>query len=291
MAYVALFFALAGTAAALPGKNSVDSGDIENGQIRSRDIQDQGILGKDVGNEAIGGLQVDDGSLGGADVENGALTGADLSDESVTGADVTDEALSGADIGGLDGSDVSNGGLTGADVSDESLTGADLTNGGLTGADVGDESLTGADISEGSLNGVQAAPAFSSTGATAGLPASTLCDGLDGLGPSVNVNVSANRMIAVYAEAEFSAAAAGQDARVSVAEGSSCTAPILASSSTTPTLKRTDPGTQDGTANLGGWVVARVSSAGPQTIGLRYDNSSGLGPATFGDRFLAVVPY
>jgi hypothetical protein len=241
---VALFFALAGTAAALPGKNSVDSGDVENGEIRSRDVQDQGILGKDVANEGIGALQIDDGSLGGAD------------------------------------------------ISDDGLTGADVTNGGLTGADVSDEALTGADIAESSLQGVQAAPAVSSTSASANQPAAATCGsgngGLDGLGPSVNVNVSSNRLIAVYVEATMFATGGGE-AQVWIAEGGNCRTQVLGTASGSPVTRHSVPGETAGSGASGGWVLLRTAAAGPQNIGLRYENS-GSG-ATFDDRFIAVVPY
>jgi hypothetical protein len=36
--YVAIFLALTGTAVALPGKNTVDSGDIRNGQVKPSDL-------------------------------------------------------------------------------------------------------------------------------------------------------------------------------------------------------------------------------------------------------------
>jgi hypothetical protein len=291
---VALFFALAGTAAALPGKNSVDSGDVENGEIRSRDVQDQGILGKDVANEGIGALQIDDGSLGGADISNDGLTGADVADRSLTGADVDSGALTGEDISdeSLGGGDVANGGLTGADLSDESITGADVTNGGLTGADVSDEALTGADIAESSLQGLQAAPAVSSTSASANQPAAATCGsgngGLDGLGPSVNVNVSSNRLVAVYVEATMFATGGGE-AQVWIAEGGNCRTKVLGTASGSPVTRHSVPGDTAGSGASGGWVLLRTTAAGPQNIGLRYENS-GSG-ATFDDRFIAVVPY
>ena len=54
IAYLALFFALTGTAMALPGTNSVDSGDIINGQI-SRFEAGSAImeLGKDIGTSLV----------------------------------------------------------------------------------------------------------------------------------------------------------------------------------------------------------------------------------------------
>jgi hypothetical protein len=103
--YVACFLALSGTAAALPGTNTVDSGDIVNREVRTVDLSPD------------------------------AVTATRLADSAVSGPAVLDESLTGADV--LDES------LTGADVLDESLTGADALNGSLTGADVVESSLSG----------------------------------------------------------------------------------------------------------------------------------------------------
>jgi len=73
VAFVALLAALSGTAIALPGKNSVDSGDIKNGTIRGKDIHKNAVTGKKVKN----------GSLAGADVKNDSLTGLDVNESTL----------------------------------------------------------------------------------------------------------------------------------------------------------------------------------------------------------------
>jgi hypothetical protein len=77
VAFVALLAALSGTATALQGKNTVDSGDLKNGQVKKDDI----------GKNAVNGKKVKDGSLASADVKNGGLTGADVKDASLTPSD------------------------------------------------------------------------------------------------------------------------------------------------------------------------------------------------------------
>jgi hypothetical protein len=63
--YVAIFlFAVAGTASALPGRNTVDSGDIKNKQVKRADIAPNAVNGSRVANGAIGGADVNEGSLG-----------------------------------------------------------------------------------------------------------------------------------------------------------------------------------------------------------------------------------
>ena len=74
--YLALFVALSGTAAALPGKSTVDSGDIINGQVKT----------KDIGAGQVRGSAVAD------DTTPFALTGNDIADESLTGNDVAVDA-------------------------------------------------------------------------------------------------------------------------------------------------------------------------------------------------------
>ena len=69
VAFLALLAALSGTSIALPGKNTVDSGDIKNGQVK----------GKDIGGNAVTGAKVKTGSLTGADVKDESLTPGDFS--------------------------------------------------------------------------------------------------------------------------------------------------------------------------------------------------------------------
>jgi hypothetical protein len=59
VAFVALLAALSGTAIALPGTNSVDSGDIKNRQVK----------GQDIARNAVTGAKVKNGALAGADVK------------------------------------------------------------------------------------------------------------------------------------------------------------------------------------------------------------------------------
>jgi hypothetical protein len=59
VAYLALFVALGGTAAALEGKNSVDSGDLRNNQVKSADVRNDtkrggGLRERDIAANAVG---------------------------------------------------------------------------------------------------------------------------------------------------------------------------------------------------------------------------------------------
>ena len=99
IAIVALFAAISGTAAALPGTQTVNSGDIKNNNVKSIDLKD----GK---------------AVAGADVIDASLTGTDVQDETIASADVTDDSLTSDDVKAQS--------LTGADVEDNSLTGNDV---------------------------------------------------------------------------------------------------------------------------------------------------------------------
>ena len=62
---VAIFIALGGTAAALDGKNTVDSGDIKNGQVKTKDLQAGAVNGAIVADNTITGDDVDEATLKG----------------------------------------------------------------------------------------------------------------------------------------------------------------------------------------------------------------------------------
>jgi hypothetical protein len=73
IAFVALLAALSGTAVALPGKNSVDSGDIKNKQVKGKDLANNAVTSGKVKNNSLTGADVRDDSLTGADVNEGSL--------------------------------------------------------------------------------------------------------------------------------------------------------------------------------------------------------------------------
>jgi hypothetical protein len=72
---VALFVALGGTATALTGKNTVDSGDIKNNQVKSADVRDDTLSG--------GGLAAVDlapNSVGSDELQDGVIIGSGAPD-------------------------------------------------------------------------------------------------------------------------------------------------------------------------------------------------------------------
>jgi hypothetical protein len=83
VAFVALLAALSGTAVALPGKNTVDSGDLKKNAVKNADIAKNAVNGKKVKNS----------SLASGDVKNESLTGDDVKNESLTGSDINESTL------------------------------------------------------------------------------------------------------------------------------------------------------------------------------------------------------
>ena len=65
LAVAALFIVLGGTAVALPGKNSVDSGDIRNKTVKTKDIAKQAVTEKKLADNAVTGAKADEASFQG----------------------------------------------------------------------------------------------------------------------------------------------------------------------------------------------------------------------------------
>jgi hypothetical protein len=80
IAVAALVFAIGGgSALALVGKNTVDSGDIKNGAVKSADVRNNNLKSKDYRNNSVKGADVDESTLA-----CGAIPNADCSADDVT---------------------------------------------------------------------------------------------------------------------------------------------------------------------------------------------------------------
>jgi hypothetical protein len=73
VAFAALVAALSGTAVALPGKNTVNSGDIKKGAVKTKNIAKGAVTRPKVRNGAINSAKVANNSLTGADINEGTL--------------------------------------------------------------------------------------------------------------------------------------------------------------------------------------------------------------------------
>jgi hypothetical protein len=75
IALVALFVALGGTAAALPGKNTVDSGDIKKKAVKTRDIAKQAVTEPKLADGAVTTAKLANGAVTGAKADEGSFEG------------------------------------------------------------------------------------------------------------------------------------------------------------------------------------------------------------------------
>ncbi len=86
---VALFAALSSAAAALPGTETVNSGDVKNESLKTVDLKD---------GKAVTGDDVVDETIASNDVQNETLLSTDIADQAITGADVAGDTLQADDL-------------------------------------------------------------------------------------------------------------------------------------------------------------------------------------------------
>jgi hypothetical protein len=106
---VALLVALSGTAMALPGVNSVNSGDIVNNNLKSIDLKD-------------------DAAVASADVIDATLTGTDVAPDTLTGDNVAPDSLQAQDLApdSVTPSELADNAVTSTKIANNSVTGDDL---------------------------------------------------------------------------------------------------------------------------------------------------------------------
>jgi hypothetical protein len=85
---VALFVALSGSAVALQGRNSVDSGDIINQEVKSKDVKDNGVKSQDYKDGSVGTDALLDGGIASADLGDGVVNSAKVEDNTLQDVDL-----------------------------------------------------------------------------------------------------------------------------------------------------------------------------------------------------------
>ena len=95
---LALFLALGGSAVALEGKNSVDSGDVKNNTLKSADVKDDALKGVDVKDGTLKGVDVKDETLNGSDIELDSIEGDRIAESAVGSAEIADGSVAAADL-------------------------------------------------------------------------------------------------------------------------------------------------------------------------------------------------
>jgi hypothetical protein len=99
LSLMALFAALSGAAVALPGSQTVNSGDIKDESVKSIDLKDNAaVTGDDVVDESLTGTDVTDGTIASSDVTDETLLSTDIADQAITGADVAGDTIQANDL-------------------------------------------------------------------------------------------------------------------------------------------------------------------------------------------------
>lgn len=90
LAAIALFVALSGAAIALPGKNTVDSGDIRKNAVKSSDIAKGAVRSADIRNGQVAGSDLGANSVNGGKIAANSVNSSDVAGESLSDADISD---------------------------------------------------------------------------------------------------------------------------------------------------------------------------------------------------------
>ncbi len=129
VAYLALFVAIGGTAAALPGQNSVNTGDVKNETLKSQDLKNgAAVRSSDVSDDSLAAGDLAPGSVGSSEVAADSLTTTDLANDSVFNGEIGNNAVGTSEIDDL------------------SVATADLTGGAVTSAKVGNNAVGSGDL-------------------------------------------------------------------------------------------------------------------------------------------------
>jgi hypothetical protein len=137
VAFVALLAALSGTAVALPGTGSVDSGDIKNNVVRSNDIRNNNVSTRDLRNGTVTGEDTQDDSLTGLDIDESTL-GQVPSANSANSANTANTANSANSVGAN--------GVNTAAIQANAVTSEKIAETAIGTEDIGPEAVTGPKI-------------------------------------------------------------------------------------------------------------------------------------------------
>jgi hypothetical protein len=138
----AILFAFGGTAVALPGKATVDSGDIKNSTIKSVDVKDNNLQSADLADgSAVGGVDVVDGSLAAADIANDAITAAKIANNAVGATEIANDAVGATEIANdaVGATEIATGAVGQDEVAAFAVGATEVENFGLTAVDVGSD--------------------------------------------------------------------------------------------------------------------------------------------------------
>ena len=131
IAYVALFFALTGSAAALTGQNTVFSDDITNGQVKSADIGAAEVKSPDIFNSGVKTADIADGHVRSPDIQDDAVGSSEIAQDAVDSSEIAANAVGSSEIAAnsVDGGKVADNSLGGAEINEGTLSGLGANDG------------------------------------------------------------------------------------------------------------------------------------------------------------------
>ena len=169
--YVAIFlFAIGGTAYATHpgGANTIDSGDIINGQVtepdiatnavrsaeilndtvaggglEQQDLQGASVGGSEIRNNAVASGEVENDSLGSDDLGPNSVTNSEMEDNAVGNAELADSAVGSAEV--IDDT-LAGGGLVPADLAANSVGTSEIQTDGVAASEIQNDSIDSGEI-------------------------------------------------------------------------------------------------------------------------------------------------
>ena len=134
--YVALFVALSGTAIALPGQDTVSSGDIIDGQVKTDDISDtNGVRSTDVRDDTLGG---------------GGLAPADLAPDSVGSSELATDSVGNAELlgGSVGTNEIAVNGILSRNIGSDEVFSRNIANEAVNSNELATDSVDRLEISQ-----------------------------------------------------------------------------------------------------------------------------------------------
>jgi hypothetical protein len=169
--YLALFFAFSGSVAYAThpgGANTIDSGDIINGQVTEPDIATNAVRSAEVLNDSaagggleqqdlqassVGGSEIRANAVAGGEVENDSLDSVDLGPNSVTNSEMADGSVGTAEViddtgvgGGLAAEDLQTNSVGSSEIQTDAVQATEIANDSIDSGEIVDFGLSNQDV-------------------------------------------------------------------------------------------------------------------------------------------------
>jgi hypothetical protein len=134
IAYLALFFALTGTAVALPGSDTVFSDDIVDGQVKTSDISNgNGVRSADVRDDTE---------------EDGGLAAVDLAPDSVAGSEIAADAVDFTELAAdsVRNFEIATAEVRGSEIAESAVGSGEIVTDGVGGAEIATGAVDSSEI-------------------------------------------------------------------------------------------------------------------------------------------------